>query len=221
MKVAISARARPLPPILGWEPRPELRQPTELHVERGTILFRQGDQLKVLYQVASGWMKLSRMSLSGRELIVELLFPGDYFDLHNLLDSRPTSFTAASLTSQPAQLKCLIGSQRPAPALLRALHVQLAEQMRRQHDMMAAMAGERVEHRILLVLQLLARRSGRQVGPDLLVPMPITRQELAALTGSSVENSIRVMTSLHRRGLITLKERDFCCCPTFVTRPLV
>ena len=190
MNVAISARARPVPPLVGRELRPELRLPTELKLERGTILFRQGDQPKYLYQVTAGWMKLSRMSLSGRELIVELLFPGDYFDLHNLLDSRPTSFTAASLNSHPAQLKCLVGSQPPAPALLRALHSQLADQMRRQHDMMAAMAGERVEHRILLVLQLLARRSGRRIGPELFVPLPLNRQELGALTGSSVETSI-------------------------------
>ena len=180
-------------------------------LKKGTTLFRQGDRQNQIYQVISGWMKLSRVSLKGQDLIVELLFAGDYFDLHRLLDGGPTSFTAASLSAHPADLTCLREGYQSNPGLLRILHQQLAQQMRRQHDMMAALAGESVEQRVLLVLELLARRAGRREGSSVVLPMPLSRKELAELTGSCAESSIRTLTDLQRRGLIRWNGRDLCC----------
>lgn len=208
------------PEILPYGAGARLRsQPVVLRpvtLRKGSILFRQGDRQSKLYQVVSGWMKLSRVSLKGQDLIVELLFPGDHFDLHSLLDSAPYGFTAASLSAHPADLHCLHPDYWSNPNLVRILHQQLAQQIRRQHEMMAALASESVEQRILLVLALLARRGGRREGSSMVLPMPLSRKELAELTGSSVESTIRTLTDLQRRGLLHWSGQEFRCGQDFL-----
>lgn len=221
LQVSIQPRVHSLPMPTDCRTGFGVRQRNEtgfrsLSLKKGTILFRQGDRQSPIYQVVSGWMKLSRSSLKGQDLIVELLFAGDYFDLHSLLDGNPTAFTAASLNGHPADLVCLRDGYQSNPALVRTLHQQLAQQMRRQHDMMAALASETVEQRVILVLELLARRAGQREGSQVLVPMPLSRKELAELTGSSVESSIRTLTQLQRRGLIHWNGCDFACSQEFL-----
>lgn len=221
LQTSIQPRIHSLPTPLdcfaGYGAKPRIETAFRpLSLKKGTILFRQGDRLKHIYQVVSGWMKLSRSSLKGQDLIVELLFAGDYFDLHTLLDGTPTSFTAASLSAHPVDLHCLREGCQSNPGLVRILHQQLAQQMRRQHDMMAALASESVEQRVILVLELLARRAGRQEGSSVVLPMPLSRKELAELTGSSVESSIRTLTDLQRRGLIRWNGQEFCCSQDFL-----
>ena len=65
------------------------------------------------------------------------------------------------------------------------------------------MAVERVERRIARLLLKLAGSLGKMTGGErILIDMPLTRQDIAEMTGTTVESAIRVMSKFRKQGLI-------------------
>ncbi|MBT9588793.1 PAS domain S-box protein [bacterium] len=181
-------------------------------VKRGRVLFREGDRPGQLYRVKSGWVKLSRASLKGRDLIVDVLFPGDYFDIQSLLDGQPSSYTASTLRYFPAEIDYLpCQTALDDPHVKSALQQQLVSRMRHQQEMMSALATFRVEERVRLALRILARRAGSREGAERIVPMPLTRHELGEMIGATAEATIRALSDMQRRGLVRWVGRDLVC----------
>ena len=163
------------------------------------ILFAEGTRPVALYQVQAGWIKLVRSSSTGRDTITDLLFPGDIFDLPSLLDGQSYLMRASSLSGGLAQVRCYDRQRALADHDLLALaQSQCMERMRFQRRMMAAMATERVEHRALMALSMLAERGGR-----LKFNMPLTRQEFGEWIGTTTETAIRTLSELRRRGCLS------------------
>ena len=52
---------------------------------KGEFIFREGERSETLFVVNEGLIKLTKMSPEGKEQIVRLLFPGDFFGLFSLL----------------------------------------------------------------------------------------------------------------------------------------
>ncbi|MCL0066060.1 Crp/Fnr family transcriptional regulator [Dehalococcoidia bacterium] len=71
----------------------------------------------------------------------------------------------------------------------------LGGRLREAHDRLRGMAGERVEQRIAGILVML---SGK-IGPTI----PFTRQEIADISGTTTETSIRVISRLKDRGIVS------------------
>ena len=185
-----------------------------LSLKPGEILYREGDTPPKLYEVRSGWVKLSRASLHGRDVISALLYPGDYFDVPCLLDGGPSMFTAGAVSGNGAEV---VGVDKSLfsewPRLLKIVEQQFFLRLRQQQKMTAALATDRVEQRVLVALELMAARSGRRVGDELFIPMPLTRQEFGELIGTSTESAIRILSGLRRRGSLRWCGQALVCHP--------
>ena len=177
----------------------------------GQILYREGDILSETYQVSSGWVKLSRTTLKGQNFIVDILFPGDYFDLSCFWGGGPSTLTATSLNLYSAELNCMTPEMLANPLLNGLFQQQMAARIRRQQETMVALATYKVEQKVWLGLQRLARRGGCRQGTRVSIPMPLTRQELGEWIGTTPESSIRALTDLQRQGSIQLRARDVLC----------
>jgi CRP/FNR family transcriptional regulator len=87
--------------------------------------------------------------------------------------------------------------------LLNGLSFRLLELTRR----IAEVTGSRVETRLANVLMMLADRMGRTESRGLLIPLALSRQDLADLTGTTLETSIRIMSRWGKEGVV-LTEKD-------------
>ena len=204
-------------------PRPTDLKPqgtTTRSLKPGQILYREGDLLPGFFRVTSGWVKLSRTTLKGQNFIVELLFPGDYFDLSCYWDGGPSSLTATGLNLYPVELLCVNAPVLGDPGLLGLMQRQMISRMRQQQETMMALATYSVEKKVLLGLQRLARKGGRREGGQVTFPLPLTRQELGDWIGTSPESSTRALTDLQRKGALTLLNREVSCGASFLEGPL-
>lgn len=195
-------------------PRPASFKPDETTKRRlnpGQILYREGDRLPKIYQVSSGWVKLTRTTLKGQNFIVELLFPGDYFDLTCHWDGGPSALTARGLNLYPAEINCLSIQDLREPVLMGSMQRQMIAQMRRQQETILALATYTVAKKVLLGLQRMARKGGHWEGSRVKFPLPLTRQELGDWIGTSSESGIRALGDLQRKGSITLINREVSC----------
>jgi len=83
-------------------------------------------------------------------------------------------------------------TSRPQVAL-RIINV-LGGRLRDAQSRLRDLAGERVEQRLASVLLMLSAKLG--------LTLPFTRQEIADMTGTTIETAIRVMSHLKDRGII-------------------
>ncbi|MCG2739280.1 MAG: Crp/Fnr family transcriptional regulator, partial [Syntrophaceae bacterium] len=80
-------------------------------------------------------------------------------------------------------------------------------QLREAQETIKSMAVERVERRIARILLKLAATTGSSSeGGIIVIELPLTRQDIAEMAGSTVETAIRTMSRFRKKGLVQTKQ---------------
>lgn len=194
-----------------WEPATRA-MPIARQLKPGQTLFFEGDQPDYLYLLKSGWIKMVRVSSKGRNVITELVFPGEYFDLPCLLDGQTYPFSAQALAGYSAEI---IAIPKAAvihnDSLQHEAGLQSLVRLRQQRKMMTILAAEQVEQRTLSAIMFMAQRLGISVKHSFSLPMLLNRQEFAELIGTTTETAIRSLSELRRRGWICERGDQILC----------
>ena len=183
---------------------------TTSHLERGDILFREGDQGDRLYVIGEGKIKLGRTSADGRENLLAILGPGEMFGELALFDPGPRTATATAVAE--AQLIALGHEDLSSflsgrPAIAATLLAALARRLRRTNETLADLVFTDVPGRVAKALLDLSNRFGRPSEDGILVAHDLTQEELAQLVGASRETVNKALADFATRGWIKLEAR--------------
>ena len=172
-----------------------------------TYLFFQGDPPDALYIIWSGRVKLVRHTSQGRDVVASVLGPGQLIGEMAIFDGRPYSMSAITLedtavvTISRNDLMTII--QRYPDVSLQVI-LELNRRLRFCTELVRSLAVDRVEQRIARTL-LRLKDLGGVPGPEgegILIDIHLTRQDIAEMTGTTVETAIRVMSRFRKEGLI-------------------
>ncbi len=157
------------------------------HMERGDVLFHEGDRGDTLYVIAEGKIKLGRTSPDGRENLVAILGPGEMFGELSLFDPGPRTMTATAVAE--TQLLGLRNESLTAvlsgrPEVSKTLLAALAQRLRRTNAHLADLVFTDVPGRVAKALLDLSERFGRPVEGGIMVSHDLTQEELAQLVGA-------------------------------------
>jgi CRP/FNR family transcriptional regulator len=176
---------------------------------KGHILFVEGEDSETVYLVERGVVKVFRSLESGRELIIGLFRFGEAVGEVAVIDGLPYPASAAAheeavvLTMPRASyLHYLKSFDGTAIALIRDLMLRMRTMQRRMEDL----GGGDVEYRLARVLQGFCATC-RNADGALVLPVPLTRQDLADMVGARVETVIRIMSRWQKEGLVGSDER--------------
>lgn len=177
-----------------------LKGKAQLHrFHREGCLFREGEPAEALWVIQKGWVRLVKRTADGKNLTLDLVTPKDC--LCGLSSFSGQVYLATALAVTPVEAVRL-----PTGLLRRILqsHGRFASCVvdtfsHRFHHMAQAYATAfaPVERRIVSVLLRLREDFGQT--------LPVTRREIAELTGTTVETAIRVTSQMRKDGLIRLK----------------
>ncbi len=180
------------------------------HYQRGDHVFQTGDPSDFFFIVVSGRVKVYRRAPSGHDRILELFGAGGLLGAVAAYESRP--YPASAEAMEPTT--CLL-TPRPdffalleaRPSLVRGLLGSLSIRLMELTARLSELSGGRVESRLARLFLKLGDQMGRQERDGLLIPMPLSRQELADLTGTTIETCIRIM-SRWSKDAVLLTEKD-------------
>jgi len=187
-----------------------LTQMSPVRMERGDILFREGESGDSLYVIGEGKIKLGRSSSDGRENLVAILGPGEMFGELSLFDPGPRTMTATAVAE--TQLMglgndSLTGLLTGRPEVAKALLGALAKRLRRTNEHLADLVFTDVPGRVAKALLDLAERFGRPVDNGIMVSHDLTQEELAQLVGASRETVNKALADFATRGWLKLEAR--------------
>jgi CRP-like cAMP-binding protein len=168
-------------------------------------IFMEGDAAESLCIVRSGRVRIVRHSKAGKDVILELLGPGEIFGGVAVIENRPYPASAQAVEASvilkiPAQ--ALIAVSDRHPSVIRELALMMGRRLRTAHDSVKSLAIDPVEARLAAMLLRLAERDGQRDQRGLALPFHLTRQRLADMCGTTVETTIRVMSRWTRDGLV-------------------
>lgn len=170
---------------------------------RGQVIFIEGEPCAGLYLVATGDVKIFKVSGQGREQILQQLGPGDTFNEVAVLDGGPNPASAAAITDATLycvprdEVRCL--AQR-YPTLAWALIESLARRTRHLVNMIEDLALRSVKARLA---RLLLAEAERTRGADTLDRSRMVSQaDMAARLGTVREMVGRALRDLADEGLI-------------------
>ncbi len=166
----------------------------------GGIIMLEGELQPSLYIVASGVVKISRVSQDGREYIMRLAMPGDTFNEVGVLDGAFNPATATAHSDATLWRIARDDLKRIAaryPELAWAMAEQVAGMARHLVDLVEDLAMRTVKGRVARLLLDQAQTNQADVVPRLL-----TQEEMASRLGTVREMVGRALRSLAADGVI-------------------
>jgi CRP/FNR family transcriptional regulator, nitrogen oxide reductase regulator len=180
--------------------------------ERGDSVFAEGDPPDFFFVVVTGRVKVFKQTPSGSDLILEIFSPGGPLGAVAAYESRLYPASAEAL--EPAT--CLL-IPRPDffsllehhPSLVRGLLSSLSLRLVELTTRLSELTGGRIEVRFARLFLKLAEQIGKPSPDGMFIPISLSRQELADLTGTTIETCIRIMSRWGKDEVIRTQKDGF------------
>jgi CRP-like cAMP-binding protein len=206
-------RVTPVFQKLAPEDRRKIAEAARLRrYDKGEIIFEQGGPSDAFYTIASGRVKILRMLPAGKEMILEVFGAGDPLGALAAYDGRPFPATAAALEStvcvvipRPVFFRLL----EEHPSLVRGLMLGLTHRLVELTNRLTELSGTRIEPRFARLFLKLGQEMGRPDRGGTFIPLVLSRQELADMTGTTIETAIRIMSRWGKQRLVRTEKDGF------------
>ena len=177
-------------------------------VEEDGYFFFQGDPATHVYILLAGRVKLLQVTPAGQQVIMRVLTPGEAFAGIALL--RPKA--GYPLSAQAVEDSTALAWEAPTlralaekdPAISLNTARVISGYMTEVQDRYRELATEKVERRIARTLLRLAAQSGRKVAEGVLIDIPLTRQDIAQMTGTTLFTVSRTLSEWERQGMLSI-----------------
>ena len=208
-------------PLFASFPEDQLRllvpMVTRRSAPRGSVIMAAGDPIDSLYIIISGRLKVMMGDADGKEVILSLIGPGEFFGEMGLIDDSPRS--ASVVTIEPCELlsiakrdfkKCLAENFEMSMAVMRGLVRRLREADRKIGSLALLDVYGRVAR---LLLDMSEDVNGQKV-----VTKRLPKQDIAKMIGASREMVSRVMKDLQMGGYIEMRGSSIVLHDTIMLR---
>jgi CRP-like cAMP-binding protein len=174
-------------------------------LDDGEYFFHQEDPANRIYVLFEGKAKLSQLTPEGDQIILGYIGLGQSFGVIALLKDMTYPVSAQAVL----QCKALVWDretlhqlvERNPKIALNTLHI-LATQIRNFQQKIRELSTQRVERRIARTLLRLAQQTGVKTEVGVLIDLPLARQDLAEMTGTTLYTVSRTLKKWEKQGLI-------------------
>ena len=171
----------------------------------GVSFFREGDPAESFFIVQSGSVKLTQVTPEGHQVVLRLIGAGDPFGGVAAFGGGAYPVSAEAVTDVtalewPGQImaslmetypKLAINAVRFVAARLHELQVQYRQ-----------LATEKVERRVARALLRLGEQVGRRTEAGVLIDLPLSREDIAQMTGTTLYTVSRIISRFEADSLV-------------------
>ncbi len=182
-----------------------LRAAHRRRVGKGDTVFRQGEEAQSFYVLVDGHLKVTQVTPEGQQVVVRFMGPGEMFGCVAVFGGRRYPGTATAVENSR-----LIGWTKGATQHLMERHPRIAintlgtvgGRLQESQARVRELSTERVERRIAHVLLRLAEQAGKPVGSGIRIDFPISRQDVAEMTGTTLHTVSRTLSAWEEQGIV-------------------
>ncbi len=176
---------------------------------RNQVIFLEEETGNYMYLVLSGKVKVAKSTAGGKETLLAIHRPGDFFGEMSLLDGETSPATVSAIedskiisVSAADFHKYLLHNEKVLLQIINVLCARLRQVWQTQ-----SMSSSTADARIRMGIHQLAEKHGIRDAHGTIIDLKITHQELAEMVGTSRETVTRVLAHLRQKGIIEINQR--------------
>jgi CRP/FNR family transcriptional regulator, nitrogen oxide reductase regulator len=182
-----------------------LREARSVRFARNSAVFEEGEEAHSFFVLLHGHVRASKTTPAGEQIVVRYVAPGETFGVAMAIGLQHYPATATAVDDSVALLWPSGAWPRLVakfPALATNTLQTIGARLQETHTRVVEMSTQQVEQRIAHALLRLAKQSGRKVEHGVEIDFPISRQDIAQMTGTTLHTVSRTLSSWESRGLI-------------------
>ena len=178
---------------------------TARRVVQGDAVFEQGEQAANFFLLLHGRLKVTQVTQDGQQIIVRVVHPGDLFGFAKALQRVDYPGTARAVAESvilawPTDLWPQFVEQNPRLAV--SAMQTIGQRLEEAHTRIREMSTQEVERRVAHAVLRLTRQAGRKEEHGVRIDFPISRQDIAEMTGTTLHTVSRILSAWEARGLV-------------------
>lgn len=187
------------------ERRQILDRATSCRFERSRAIFEEGAAAERFFLLLDGYVRVVRQSEDGNQVIMLHVPSGQLIGIARAFDRENYPATAVAVSecvalSWPATFWDELVETYPGFALEAMKSIGL--RVKEFNDRVVEMATLQVEQRVAHMVLRLASQAGRKTAEGIEIVMPVTRQDLSEMTGSTLHTISRLLSNWEKKGWV-------------------
>jgi CRP/FNR family transcriptional regulator, nitrogen oxide reductase regulator len=182
-----------------------LREATSVRYPKGRDVFTQDEEAHSFFLLLHGNLRVMKLTPDGQQVVVRFVSAGEIFGVAMAIGRVTYPATATAVVDSIA----LVWPSAAWPRLV-ASHPTLAintlqtvgSRLQEAHARVVEMSTEEVERRVAHALLRLASQAGRKVERGVQIDFPISRQDVAEMTGTTLHTVSRILSAWESEGLV-------------------
>lgn len=172
---------------------------------RADFVCHQGDPVDAVYMVAGGRVRLTQLEPDGQEVVIRFIGPGDIFGA--VAAFKVTQFPVSGEVVEASEVLAwdratMVSLIERHPRLGQNLMAILSGRIQEMRERIGDLQTQRVERRIARALLRLAQQAGQRTATGILINLPLSRQDLAEMTGTTLYTVSRVLSQWEADGIV-------------------
>lgn len=171
----------------------------------GEAVYEQGQKATQFYLLLHGRLKVTQVTPEGQQLIVRVVHPGDLFGFAQALQRNdypgtPIAAAESVVICWPNEVWASFVEQNPHLAV-NAMRT-IGQRLQEAHTRIREMSTQEVERRVAHTVLRLIEQAGRPEKDGVSIDFPLTRQDVAEMTGTTLHTVSRLFSAWESRGIV-------------------
>lgn len=183
---------------------------TTLHFKKREIIVHPDEELNHIFLIKSGYVRAYRISEEGEELTLTIFKPGDFFPLSYAVDNIPNPYfieAVVAIEAQRAPKDEFLKFIRENSDVFYELTNWVLEGFDGLLSRMEYLLTSRAPSKVAATISVCGRRFGSEQNGNIVVGLPLTHKDIAAMVGLTRETTCLEMKKLEKQGLISYHGR--------------
>jgi CRP/FNR family transcriptional regulator, nitrogen oxide reductase regulator len=182
-----------------------LNEAQSLRYAKGTNVFEQDAPATSFFILLDGHLRVAKLTPAGQQVVVRFVAPGEIFGVAKAIGRTTYPATATAVVDSVALVWPSVAWPRlieKNPALATNALQTVGSRLQEAHTRVVEMSTEQVERRVAHALLRLAKQAGRKVEEGVRIDFPISRQDVAEMTGTTLHTVSRILSGWETQGWV-------------------
>jgi CRP-like cAMP-binding protein len=182
-----------------------LREARAVRYPKGTAVFEQGAEPDSFFVLLHGHLRVEKTTAQGHQIVVRYVSPGEIFGVAQALAMQ--HYPATAIAAVDSVALCWPSAAWPGiiskfPSLAANALQTVGRRLQDTQARVMEISSEQVEQRVAHALLRLAKQAGRKTDAGVEIDFPISRQDVAEMTGTTLHTVSRILSAWEQQGLV-------------------
>lgn len=182
-----------------------LRESRSVRYSKGSAVFDQGTPADRFFLLLHGHLRVEKTTPQGQQSVVRYVSAGELFGVAQAMNLTHYPATAVAAVDSIALAWPSSSWQRLIvryPTLASSALQTVGNRLQDTQARVMEISNEQVEQRVAHALLRLIKQAGRRVDAGVEIDFPISRQDVAEMTGTTLHTVSRILSAWEGEGLV-------------------